>query len=503
MRWSALGRCLIIFLGFHCALMAPAVSRQLSLAESTDLIARWLVSWGDNISNKLKTIPSPQILFGIAGSNVYGGCIDQAGVAIIPGSFFCPKTNTIVLEVSQLENLRRRFGDGAVVYAVAHEFGHWLQMVVNEKRVMPNYELQADCIAGVVLQNAAKTISLAPSDLNEMASAANAIGGGNHGTGQQRVQALAVGFASGNLNSCFDVNSQGVSIARSSSDSKTRLPNPPPRGSIPATDRQDQLPPKAVPVSSEILWIRPYRGNLSEKTYIGTTVSQSIAEIITPSNKELLNVSDVKASGSGYAFNYTLPYRNTYERRFEKLAHANFISCDKDPAEQAVNIVESDSSFNRLASTAIFYSLCPTARIPAKQNIDIAHQRSFDIYLPKNYESYRVGSVHEIECGNGQCTTSSVLGLIHARGKSFLVKASGIKRIAESPSWRFVNGYEFQVAIEDADSGVSYVTKTARISCYQKGARADGLVSGYWPFNVSYHENEFWGSLARESLCNT
>jgi predicted metalloprotease len=168
MRWSTIGPCLCIFLGLQYTLAAPAASRQLSLAESTDLIARWLVSWGDNISNKLKTIPSPQILFGIAGSNVYGGCIDQAGIAIIPGSFFCPKTNTIVLEVSQLEDLRRRFGDGAVVYAVAHEFGHWLQMVVNQKRVMPNYELQADCIAGVVLKNAAKSISLSSTDLRKL-----------------------------------------------------------------------------------------------------------------------------------------------------------------------------------------------------------------------------------------------------------------------------------------------------------------------------------------------
>lgn len=256
-----------------------------------------------------------------------------------------------------------------------------------------------------------------------------------------------------------------------------------------------------VPVSSDVLWIRPYPGNLNEKTFIGTTVPISIAEIRTPLHKELLDLSDVQPSGSGYTFTYQLAYRNTFDRRYEKLAHSAFIACDKSPEEQPLDIITSDGNFNRLASTAVFYSLCPTASIPAKQKIDSANVRPFDAYLPRNYESYRIGSVHQYECASGQCAQDLTLGLIHSRGKSFLVKASDVDPITESPSWRFAKGYEFQIVIENADDGRSYLKKTARVACYQKGARADGLVSGYWPFNVRHYENEFWGSLVRESLC--
>jgi hypothetical protein len=503
MRWNLVRACLWIFIFSPYVLASPAESRQLSLAESTDLIARWLISWGDSISNDLKTRVSPQILFGIAGSSIYGGCIDQAGIAIIPGSFFCPKTNTIVLEVSQLEGLRRQFGDGAVVYAVAHEFGHWLQTVVNAKRAMPAYELQADCIAGVILRNAATKISLTSDDLNEMTSAANAIGGGTHGTGQQRKNSLEIGYASGNLNTCFSANNQIASATRQSLGRTNILPAPPPRGSIPATDRQDKLPPKDVPVSSDIIWIRPYPGNLSEKTFIGATVATSIAEVRSQHNKELLAVSDVQPSGSGYTFTFQLPYRNTFDKRYEKLTYSGFIACNKSPVGQMLNALNSDEEFNRLALTAVFYSLCPTARIPARQKVDSASTRPFDADLPRNYESYRVGSVHKYNCGNSQCDHDLTLGLIHGRGKSFLVRASDVKPISESPSWRFVKGYELQITIENADNGYAYLQKTARVACYQKGARADGLISGYWPFNVRHYENEFWGSMARESLCNS
>lgn len=482
----------------------PAKTQQLSLAESTDLIARWLVAWGDRVSDKFRTISSPQILFGISGTNVYGGCTDRDGIAMIPGSFFCPRTNTIVLEVNQLETLRRRFGDGAVVYAVAHEFGHWLQLALSLKRVYPDYELQADCLAGALLKNANAAISLDSDDLAEMARTANAIGGGDHGSGQQRVDALAFGFTSGNVSSCIEEKQSTVQTAQSHQIIKeSKLPNTPPKTAIPVVARQDQLPKKAVPISPRILWIRPYAGNLSEKTYFGSSISRSISEIRTSNTKELIAISDVESFENGFRFNYSLPYRNTYERRNEKLIFDSFIACNKAPEDQVVNVVENDISFNRLASTAIFYSVCPTASIPSRLNIDSGNTKATNRYLPKNYESYRIGSIHKIDCSKNDCTGVQTLGLVHARGKSFLIKASKINRISENIAWRFSNGYEFIISIQDADSGEKYIQNLARVSCYQKGARANGLISGYWPFRVTHQENEFWGGLAREALCES
>lgn len=179
-----------------------ALSRELSTQDAVNSLATLLTEAGEAIFNKDGKHPSPQILFGIAGTSTYGSCVDQSNSNIIPGSFYCAKTNTIILEVNQLETLRRQYGDGAVVYALAHEYGHYIQRYYELRNSTIYNELQADCMAGVILNNSAKRIGLDQNDLREVLITAAAVGGGTHGTPKQRAGAVLQGWQSGDFKVC-------------------------------------------------------------------------------------------------------------------------------------------------------------------------------------------------------------------------------------------------------------------------------------------------------------
>jgi Putative neutral zinc metallopeptidase len=182
--------------------IAPSIARELSTQEAVHALAEALTYAGEQTFNKDGRFPSPQILFGIGGTFAYGSCQSASGSTIIPGSFYCPKTNTIILEYSQLEALRTRFGDGAVVYALAHEYAHYIQTVFGIKNSITLQELQADCMAGAILASARKTLGLDQRDILEVVSAAASIGGGSHGTSEQRSGAVMFGLEKGDISAC-------------------------------------------------------------------------------------------------------------------------------------------------------------------------------------------------------------------------------------------------------------------------------------------------------------
>ena len=179
-----------------------AFGRELSTQDAVNSLATLLTEAGEAIFNKDGKHPSPQILFGIGGTSTYGSCVDKSNSNVIPGSFYCAKTNTIILEVYQLEMLRRQYGDGAVVYALAHEYGHYIQRYYELKNNTTFNELQADCMAGVMLKNSEKKIGLDQNDLREVVATAAAVGGGAHGTPEQRAGAVLQGWQSGDFKVC-------------------------------------------------------------------------------------------------------------------------------------------------------------------------------------------------------------------------------------------------------------------------------------------------------------
>ena len=171
---------------FLCAgfasLYAPLISiaQELDLIQATEITARAILKRAGEVTDERL----PQILFGYAGTTVFGGCSDAAGNAKIPGSYFCAYTNTIVLEPNELEGLRRAFGDGAVAYAIAHEVGHWVQATFGDPKYSlrgARRELQADCIAGILLYGVSNEIGFTAQDAREAIDAAYSIGSKSHG----------------------------------------------------------------------------------------------------------------------------------------------------------------------------------------------------------------------------------------------------------------------------------------------------------------------------------
>jgi predicted metalloprotease len=128
-------------------------------------------------------------------TDIYTGALDQA----LPGSS---------------QGFGRTAGDFAVAYIVAHEYGHQVQ---DELGLFQRYgaqaptaafELQADCYAGTWAKSAADENRLDDGDVQEALDAALAVGDfdasnpTHHGTPEQRRDAWAAGFESGDPGAC-------------------------------------------------------------------------------------------------------------------------------------------------------------------------------------------------------------------------------------------------------------------------------------------------------------
>lgn len=148
------------------------------------------------------------------------------------GPFYCPADQTIYLDLSFFEQLKRQLGapgDFAQAYVIAHEVGHHVQHLMgtldsirqqkqglseaDQNELQVKVELQADFLAGVWAKHADERWNiLERGDLEEALTAAGAIGDDTlqkksrgyvvpdsftHGTSAQRVRAFRTGFASG------------------------------------------------------------------------------------------------------------------------------------------------------------------------------------------------------------------------------------------------------------------------------------------------------------------
>ena len=128
-------------------------------------------------------------------SDIYSGALDHA----LPGSS---------------QGFGRTYGDFAVAYIVAHEYGHQIQdelgLFEQYGRQIPtmNFELQADCYAGAWAYSAAQENRVDDEDVQEALDAALAVGDfdtanpGHHGTPDQRREAWLTGFESGDPSAC-------------------------------------------------------------------------------------------------------------------------------------------------------------------------------------------------------------------------------------------------------------------------------------------------------------
>lgn len=151
------------------------------------------------------------------------------------GPFYCPGDRKVYIDLAFYDELSSRFGapgDFAQAYVLAHEIGHHIQTVLGierQVRQMQQFqprmrnqksvamELQADCLAGVWGNFAARRGMLEQGDVEEGLRTAGAIGDDRiqrqttgyvspeswtHGSSEQRITWLRRGLESGDPDVC-------------------------------------------------------------------------------------------------------------------------------------------------------------------------------------------------------------------------------------------------------------------------------------------------------------
>ena len=136
----------------------------------------------------------PQVIPIAGGTRIFGACGKSVSGHEVGGSSYCPASHTIYLVPEQLEIFYNTFGPSSVAYVVAHEFGHAIQNRYDDLKGGAEKELQADCLAGVLIDAGSKELGITREDTIQMAQAAYAIGDPSHGTGPQRTYALLSGM---------------------------------------------------------------------------------------------------------------------------------------------------------------------------------------------------------------------------------------------------------------------------------------------------------------------
>ena len=194
--------------------------------------------WEDIFSASGQTYdPAQVVLFSSATPSACGGANSATG------PHYCPLDETIYIDLTFYDELKRRFGaeggDFAEAYVLAHEVGHHIQHelgIMDDVRSVQQsrpaeaneysvrLELQADCLAGVWAHSIyARGDVLERGDIQEGLSAAEAVGDDRiqmtttgrvnpesftHGTSEQRVNWFNVGYETGDPAACDTFNNE-------------------------------------------------------------------------------------------------------------------------------------------------------------------------------------------------------------------------------------------------------------------------------------------------------
>lgn len=153
------------------------------------------------------------------------------------GPFYCPADQRVYLDLSFLNELASGLGAGgdfAAAYVIAHEVGHHVQNLLGleerfrdrqqsmsrgeRNQASVNFELQADCLAGVWAKDTETSKQVVEAgDIDEAVRAAGAVGDDRlqqrsqgyvvpdsftHGSSDQRVAAFRQGYDGGIIGAC-------------------------------------------------------------------------------------------------------------------------------------------------------------------------------------------------------------------------------------------------------------------------------------------------------------
>jgi uncharacterized protein len=198
----------------------PKTVEEFLTSVTTDVDAYWM----DEFAESGLDVPRVSYRWIPAGQSVQSACGGAMGDS---AAAYCPADDTIYIsekfatDIAQgsldrvlpgsSQGFGRTYGDFAVAYIVAHEYGHQVQAELGLfDRGLPtvNLELQADCFAGSWANHAAAENRVDEGDIDEALDAALAVGDfdpsnpGHHGTPEQRADAWNTGFESGDPAAC-------------------------------------------------------------------------------------------------------------------------------------------------------------------------------------------------------------------------------------------------------------------------------------------------------------
>lgn len=199
--------------------------------DSYEIFASRVLGSSDSLwEQKIESYPNPQlVLFRTATTSSCGSATSEVG------PHYCPTDQTIYLDETFFDEMKKRFGatggDVAEAYVIAHEVGHHVQNISgtldtalraqqlsrDPNEIQIQVELQADCYAGIWANSLKDEGIFLPGEIKEAMDAAASVGDDRiqekvtgqvspekwtHGSSEMRVEAFTRGYESGDTSVC-------------------------------------------------------------------------------------------------------------------------------------------------------------------------------------------------------------------------------------------------------------------------------------------------------------
>lgn len=193
----------------------------------TDVVTDVGDFWNGRLTAAGKPSPFAYYNWISPGQSVEMQCVDETGshATTDATAAYCPKDDTIYFSVKMAQDIWNgalgqpgvvaggTTGDFSVAYAIAHEYAHNVQRELGIYDANPTlrtkqFELQADCMAGVWANSAYWKGALEAGDVEEAITSSRAVGDeefsspAHHGTPQERADAFMLGYNTGDAGQC-------------------------------------------------------------------------------------------------------------------------------------------------------------------------------------------------------------------------------------------------------------------------------------------------------------